>query len=451
MTRLIERIRRRHLVAFAIGIILVSLTTGTAAHAYWTAQARGTGAVTTTSVAITQTDFPALTTTYVNTLTRLQSTGSFVITNTGQTAGTVTASIAGAGSLGPLLPVRIWPVVNAAACTASSTPPSSATTGTWASVTVTGGTPLAAGASQRFCVRTVVADASTLAATTGARDVTATLTASLGGTGWANASTTAATTHRSVAIYPASAVPASTSDAHWYTMRPAGASNLCADVMYNGTGAGSYVISYSCFDNSSTRPNSNRAWQFVPLDASKQVVALRPAHSGEMRLSTDTTGGAILAASNTTDAKQAWIVQARGSGQYQLVSKATGQCLVFPTSNNRRLTLADCDQAKTGITLPATLPTVTASSASAFTVDVGWYLAGGYSQQVEMLSGGSWVSCRTSGTASVSGSTVECQRPTTGAGTLRLVSGDQVMYQFTINRTASGSTVTTTITGVTAP
>lgn len=448
MSQLIERIRRRHLVAFAIGIVLFSLTIGTAAQAYWTAQARGTGSVTTASVAITQTGFPALSATYINTHTRLQSTGNFVVTNTGRTAGNVTVSIAGAGSLGSLLPLKVWPVTSAAACTASSTPPSSAATGTWASITVSG-SPLAAGASQRYCARTVVTDATTLATPSGARDVTATLTASLGDTGWANATATAATTQRSVAIYPGSAAPASSSDAHWYTMRPAANAELCTEVRYNYSWAGSEVNSYWCYDNSGTRPNSNRAWQFVPLDGTKQVVALRPAHAADVRLSTDGSGGAIIADANTTDSRQAWHVQARGAGQYQLVSRATGQCLLLPAVNDVRLTLTDCDRPNTAIALTATTPTVVSSSTSGFTVDVGWYVAGGNDQQVQFLSGGSWVPCR-SGGAPVSGSTVDRQQPSRGAGTLRVVSGSQVLYQFTVNRTQSGSNVTTTITGVSA-
>lgn len=337
MSRSPFRVRPLTVLVAAIAVCALSVGGG-AAWAAWTASAQASGQSTTPSVAITQVAFGQLNETYINTHTRLTETGSFTLTNTGTAAGPVAASITAPGSFAPLLPLRIWPVASTAACTAATTIPGTAASGTWASTTVPGVT-LAGGASQVYCVRTTVplAQRQSLATASGAQTVTATLAASLTSSGW-TAQAGATTTQATAAIYPLSTDLPKTAQSSWYRLANSGDANACLDVANSG-GAGALLISYVCTDN------ANQRFQIVALGADPSVVTLRPRHAPGTRVSVRADGTQELAAANSAALSQQWIVQTRAGSptRYQLVSALDGRCLTVraPWSDAAH-TVVDC-------------------------------------------------------------------------------------------------------------
>ncbi|WP_040166405.1 RICIN domain-containing protein [Microbacterium gorillae] len=336
----IRSLSRRALIAMTIGALIGSvLLGGGAAWAVWTATATATGTVTTSPVTITQSGFAGLSTTYINTLTRLTSTGSFTVNNTGAVDGTVNVSIAAPEAWATKLPIRVWPVASTAACTAATAVPSSAVSGSWGSTTVASGATLAAGASVVYCVRTAVVDRPAIATATGTQSATPKLSATLSAGGWSVSAAEAVNTQATAAIYPLASGYVDTPTTAWFTVRSGGAPTSCLDVTQSG-GVGANVISYACGSA------SNQRWQLVPVSGGDQtLVTVSPQHAPTARLALNASNTEVLASASSTDKAQQWYVQriSASPDRYQLVSALNGLCLRLNTTTGTAAQVAtDC-------------------------------------------------------------------------------------------------------------
>lgn len=235
----------RRLVTLGVTVALVAGSAG-AAFGYWVSTATATATATTASVAVSQTGFDGTGATYRGDV--LTSTGSFTVTNTGQTAGTASLAIAATSgaAMAAAMPISVWQVASAASCTAATTVPGGATTGTWASWQASG-VALAPGVSTVFCVRTVVPNRQAVATSTGAQSTTSTLTVTFDdAAGWVGTvSATGTATRATELIYPpavgGSANYVQPGLSNWFTLRSVGTS-LCLDVSGSG-GTGTRAIS----------------------------------------------------------------------------------------------------------------------------------------------------------------------------------------------------------------
>lgn len=372
---------RGSVTALVAGVMAFFLLAGGgAAWAFWTATANGTGQANTLSVAVTETNFNVLRATYTNTHTRLTSTGSFTITNTGEVAGVASTRISATGTVAPQMPLRMWPVASATACTAAATIPTSAISGTWASAAIEG-TTLAAGASQIFCVRTTVpvAQRNALASTTGTVTVPGTLNVSLvgTGTGWTATSIPGSAPQRTEAIYPLDTSLAPANDSRWFVLRSGANSNVCLDVASSG-GAGANVISWTCTLTSNGVQQANQFWQAIPVsEADRTLVTLRPRHSPATRLSVDASGRQVLAAANTALPAQQWYVQRVSATTVQFVSASNGQCLSVPGNTaNSAMSLVDCTTTASALVTADRVPLNFTGGISTTTLLVGTSAAG---------------------------------------------------------------------------
>lgn len=355
------RTTRARILAVIAGVLAFALLAGGGtAWAYWTATAQGTGQVTTPSVQISQTNFTALQATYINTHTRLTATGSFTVTNNGSVAGTATSRISATGTIAPQMPLSIWPAASAGVCTPSATIPGSAVSGTWASAAVAG-TPLAAGASQTFCVRTdvPVAQRNTLATASGTATVAGTLNVSLAatGTGWTAAAAPATAHQTTQAIYPLDPVLAPATDSRWHAFRSAGNSNACLDVSSSG-GPGTTVISGTCAVNAGGYTGPSQFWQVIPVNESNRtLVTLRPRHAPATRLAVDGTRRQVTATASPTSTSQQWHVQRGPNSAVQFVSAVDGRCLSLPsTTGAGSLSTVDCTNPASVLVAPERKP-----------------------------------------------------------------------------------------------
>lgn len=308
--------RRLPLIA---GLVALLLAVGGMAWASWTARATATGTVTTDAVAVSQTGFAApADTKYLP--SRLTSTRSFTVTNGSAIPGAATVTIAAPQPYASGLPIRVWPVAGAAACTeATAVPGTGVTTGTWASATLT--PSLAAGSAVTYCVRTQIPNWRTITDGAGGQTVNPVLTVGINAQGWTATTPTATHAQRTAGMYPLTV--GNFYDAglsRWHTIRSPGASGLCLDVSDSGTAAGTNIIAWTC------GPNSNQRWEFVPVSGTnQQLVTLRPRNAPAMRVGTNAAGQLQLAAAATAPAQQ-WYVQ-RTTSFFQLVSASTGLCL----------------------------------------------------------------------------------------------------------------------------
>ncbi len=327
MTR--PRVPRRAL-AVALAAVLVAGSAG-AAFGYWVSAATATATLTTTSVAVSQAGFGATAATYRN--HELTSTGGFSVTNTGQTAGSVSLALAATsgGGFAAAVPVAVWPVAAPASCTPAATVPGGAVTGTWAAWSWNGATTLAPGASAHYCVRTVVPTRQSIAAASGTQTAAATLTVTLDdAVGWVGTvSATGTATRTTELIYPAAAAGSAnyvqTGRSNWFTLRSAGTS-LCLDVSASG-GSGTRAISWTCHDD------ANQRWEILPDGTNPGLVRLRPKHSNGLAARLTVTGSAASIATADGTAAQLWEIQRMGDNAFQLVAHTTGQCLTMSTTS----------------------------------------------------------------------------------------------------------------------
>lgn len=379
--------RRSRVVAFVASAAVAALALGGgAAYAFWTATATGTGTVTSPTVAVTHASFPTASATLINTHTTLTQSGSFTLTNTGTIAGAVTASVTGAPSaFASALPVTYWP----GACVA--TPPAGAVTTTWQSFSVS--TTLAAGASQAYCVRTVINPATqrdAIATTTGTQTLTATITAQITASGWTNTAPTASNTatFTTQAIYKLAGDAVTPPKSTWLRLRSATATGVCLDVSGSG-GAGTDLISYGC------DTYANKSWQMIPVSGTDYTkVVLRPGHAPGTRIAQTATGTQIIAAVNAADVAQQWYVQRVSGTQIQLVSVMNGKCLtVRPTADTLPLSTADCNGANTKIDaarIPLSLGSSWVMGTGTFSYQNILNGTGANALVVQRLSGGTW-------------------------------------------------------------
>lgn len=382
-----QSISRRALIGFVAGVSAAALALGSsAAYAFFTSQAQASGSVTTKSIAITQVNFSKLGATYIN--SELASTGTFSVTNTGQTVGTPTVSVSSSAALASKLPVRMWPVANAAACTPTTAVPSSAAQGTWAQISLTGANTLAVNASQMYCVRTqVAAGRQSLEDVGGDLVADANLSATLTGEGWTSAPATAVATQRTDDIYPldATVVPAATSS-RWYQIKSEGALTTCLDVESSGTGVptATNVISYSCTNN------ANQRFRLAPVNESDPtLVTIAPKHTPGARLSVTAAGVQVIEQTSASSINQRWYIQTTQTGSTQLVSALDGRCLSLTPGTTTANYVVKCNTAAAKLTLERNQLTFSSGSANSFTLDLTAQ-QNGTAPVLQMKSGGSW-------------------------------------------------------------
>lgn len=445
-------------LGLTVGALAGSLVFGGgAAWAYWSAAATATGTASTTKVAITQASFPGLGKSYSNTLSSLKNTGSFTVTNAGAATGTVTVSLSGTGQLSGKLSVALWPVSSSATCDNSITPPTSNPTpgtGTWADADYDTPLSLAAGASQRFCVRTTAgagatqADAQALQDASGSISASSTLTATIASAGWTATDSTGVASNTTEGIYPVSSVyvPAS-GQSTWFTLSTgASSSGRCADVNGGSSSSGAEMIAWSCTSN------DNQSWQITPVaGTTPQLVTLRPMHATGTRLAVDASSNQVILTEASSSA-QRWLVQERPGGDYQLVSPVDGRCLQLSASASANtLKTAECSNANSSVFLtrkPVTSTTpASPTQANAMTVSMA---INAYNATVtfQYLSSGVWLTSKTiSGGAALNFTVSRPSGLGNGASTsVRLVRGTStspatadILWTGTMTRAASGN------------
>lgn len=368
-------------VPLLAGFVAVLMAVGSGAGwAYWTAQASGSGTIATEAVAVSHANFanPA-STTYLP--SSLASTRWFTVTNGSAISGTANVAIASAETYASGLPISVWQVASALACTASTVVPASGvTTGSWASLSLT--STLAAGATATYCARTQISDWRTLADPAGGQTVNPVLSVTLSAQGWVATTPNASQVQRTAGMYPP--VTGGFFDAglsSWHTVRSVG-SGLCLDVSASG-GAGTQVISWNCHQD------GNQRWQFIPVNGTDQsLVTIRPGNAPTTRVSASTAGALTIAAASTSPTQRWYVQKSSGSSPFfQLVSAATGKCLpVGGTSEDVGLSVVDCDSAQARLNYVREPLTLT--SGSTVTLGFGW--SAGSALVLQRLNGGTW-------------------------------------------------------------
>lgn len=333
----------RRVLALALAAVLVAGSAG-AAFGYWVSAATATATLTTASVAVSQAGFGATGATYRNDV--LTSTGSFTVTNTGQTAGSVSLTITATSgaTMAARLPIRVWAVASAAACTPATAVPAAASSGTWASWQVSG-IPLAPGASGVWCVRTTVANPQDLAAASGSQSTGSSLTVVLDdAAGWVGTvSATDSVTRTTELIFPTvdPGTFAPVNRSNWSTLRIAnGGQQICLDVSAGG-GAGTRVIPWTCHQD------ANQRWEIIADATVPGEFQLRPKNVNALntRLALGAGNGLRVEAPNAS-AAQRWRIERITGATYQVVSAASGQCLTLATvSQDVQLVTAPCGPA----------------------------------------------------------------------------------------------------------
>lgn len=394
--RIASRMPRHWRVSLLALLTAGALAVGGTAWAYWTATATGTGSVATKSVAITETNFSGLAALYQN--HALTSTGNFTVANTGQTTGTVSISIAApASGLGADLPIRVWAVASAAACTSSTTVPPSAMTGTWASFTSTGTITMSAGQNQMYCVRTTAKSRQALADTSGTQSTIPVLTVTLqDSAGWdGDATDTASNTQATQLIYPYPSINSAnfvqTGLSNWFTIRSASNANLCLDDSNSG-GAGTHVITWTCHSY------PNQRWEILPTGGStSNLVRLRGKSETTLdtRLSVNPTNGLLIATTDTGATEQLWEFQRISTNEFQLVAAGTGLCLTMKGSSvDSQIGVSQCStsaSARANQVLVLDREPLTFTNGSTVRFEFDGANTGASSYRIQQFSGGTWV------------------------------------------------------------
>ncbi|GAA2241339.1 hypothetical protein GCM10010401_12620 [Rarobacter faecitabidus] len=430
----------------------------TAAFAYWTSAATANGTATTRSVSATSTGFGDLQPAFANhsflaTAYTAAATGNFVIINSGQTAGTMTFTITAPGAVPALLPIHVWPVASAAVCTAATTVPGSAGSGTWASYSMSTPVSLAVGAAQRYCVRTSVTNRQTLAQSGGSTSASAALTVTFDDAdGWAGTVNHAAsTTVNTELIYPYAEVDSAnyvrTGLSNWFTISRAD-TGLRLDVS-GSSGGGTRVITWTAHSDSSQR------WEILPVGAANpNLVRLRPRHSSGLgtRLAHNASNDVLISTLNASATNQLWEIQRVSNTTFQLIAHTTGRCLAMNTaSGGAQLSTAACsaaaaDRANQVLTLTREPLTFTNGT----NVTFAWNSNSNANYRAQRLDGSTWTNV---GTAT-NGTSLSFARGTgwlgltvpTGTSQWRIVidgTSTVIFDGITLNRN-SGNTITAT-------
>ena len=437
MTR---HVRRRPLVLALTALLLVS--GGGVAWGYWSSSATATGTATTATVTISQAGFGGTGATYRNDL--LTSTGSFTVTNTGQTAGTASLTIAATSgaAMAAAMPISVWPVATAAACTAATAVPGGAITGTWASWQ-TSGVAIAPGAAVVLCVRTVVPNAQSLASPTGTQSTSSSLTVVFDdAAGWVGTVSSSDTSSRVTELIfppvdPGTIVPAGLSG--WFTARiTSGGQAICLDVSGSG-GVGTQVIPWTCHQD------ANQRWEIIAAPGFPGQVQLRPKNATGLpaRLTVSGTGGLSIAVADNS-AAQRWRIEQIAGGSYQLVTQTNGQCLTLATvSQDVQLITAPCGPATRGTQVVA-LTREPLSVTNGTTVQFGVVANPGATYALQRLGGTTWTTIAT-GTGTTLGATRSLANFPRNADTQYriIVNGStNVVYSGIVLRRDAGDTIT---------
>lgn|GEM_PF-2763407 len=346
---------RRGILGFVAGALAGSLALGgTAAWGYWSAAATATGAAQTPKVAVSQLNFASNTHTFTNTTSSLTTTGSFTVTNTGEVAGAVSVSLASSDALAAQMPLSVWPVPAASACTAAATVPSVAASGSWKSVTLALGGTLGSAASQAFCLRTQVPDRQSLATAAGSASFDATLTASLAAGGWTATASTGKAEQATSRIYPLATAYLVNADSRWYRLAT-GSGSPCLSLPDGAGASDAGLRSSAC----ASTPGTHQVWQVLPVSEQDQsLVTLRPRSAPATRITVGADGVLSNAVASTGTGQQ-FRVQRIDDTHVQLVSPPSGLCLPVPAAGNGGLSLVDCTAADTTILMTRVPITVT--------------------------------------------------------------------------------------------
>ncbi|WP_427870193.1 hypothetical protein [Leucobacter luti] len=371
------RQRRRALLGFVAGVSATALLAGGgSAWALWTASTQGTSTARTNAVTVAVAAH-GLDASYTNEHSTFVHTGSFTVTNTSGTSGTVGATVSGGGSLAAGLPIRIWPA-STGPCTAP--PPPGATSGRWDSAAAPAVTGVAPAAAVTYCVRTEISvdTRNAISTPTGAMATHPVITASLTTAGWSAKTATVAVTQSTQGIYPLAGsgwLPHGV--ARWFTVRAGASPSVCLDVKGGRNDPGTPLLAFSC------GPVSNQAFELVPVATGNDyLVTLRPANALQTRAAVDpvtqqqlTAAAALGGATGAEPAAQRWYVQRVPGNRWSFVSALDGRCLTLPgTSTEDPTHTGPCTGSNVALELrrePVTF------AASAQEVTVSWGIAPG--------------------------------------------------------------------------
>jgi hypothetical protein len=339
-----ERIRTPWRSAVIAAIVTSSVIVGAAGSwAYWSASGTATLGVGAATLSTTATGWSSSTLGNESIAATggvaLTTTGSVTVTNTTSTTSTQTPTLtatftraSGSTALAAATTVTVWPVASTAACTPAATP-SGGASGTWsAGVSVT--TPLAAGASQVYCIRNTISDRQSAGDASGALTFTPQVAAQLAigtFTGGATATSTISTRY----LYPLSTVDG----ADWNYIVRAG-TTWCWDVSGSGSTDGSLLIAYGCKNNSDT----NQDFRFVDADGDGYG-DIQPRHATNLRVTaaaSTASGSAVDMRTSAGSSAQQWQPQLVSAGTYQLVNRYSGLCLSLPATSTGVTTQVTC-------------------------------------------------------------------------------------------------------------
>lgn len=341
--------RRRFPVRTAIisAIAAFSVLAGTiGSYAYWSATAQanlGVGAATLSTTATTWTT-ATLGNESVSTagaISLTSSTASVTITNTTSTTSaqspTLTATFSrqsGSTTLAAGTTLTVWPVASAAACTAAAVP-SGQTSGTWSAGVVVS-TPLAAGASQVYCLRNQVADRQAVDDVTGTLSFVPQVAAQLGIGTFTGGATVAGGALSTQYIYPLQTISAGV----WNYVKRA-TTEWCWDINGGSTTSGTTVIAYGCKNNG----DLNQDFRFMDGDGDGYG-DFQPGSTSALRVATPASaasGSAVtVQTASTGSATQQWQPQLVSSGVYQFVNRYSGLCLSLPAVSAGAATVVTC-------------------------------------------------------------------------------------------------------------
>jgi hypothetical protein len=340
-----DRIRTPWRSAVIAAIVTFSVIAGAAGSwAYWSASGSATLGVGAATLSTTATGWSSATLGNESLAATggvaLSSTGSVTIANTTSTTSTQTQTLtasftraSGSSALATATTLTVWPVASAAACTASATP-TGATSGTWAAG-VTVNAPLAAGASQVYCLRNTISDRQAAGDASGSLSFTPQVSAQLtvgNFTGGATATSTISTRY----LYPLSTVDG----AEWNYIVRAGTS-WCWDVSGSGSGDGSMLIAYGCKNNT----DANQDFRFLDADGDGYG-DIQPRHATNLRVAaaaSTASGSAVdMRTAATGSAVQQWQPQLVAAGTYQFVNRYSGLCLSLPATSTGVTTQVTC-------------------------------------------------------------------------------------------------------------
>lgn len=337
-------LRTRSRLAAITGIAVLSLLVGsTATWAYWTSQASATVSSSSAQLTVATADFGSVTATVAN--EALTRTGTVTVTNSTSTASTqagqVTLTFSATGGDGHRGNFRFAVWDQAVAACDVATLPSLEVSGGWD----TGGSFTAdftPGQSRSYCVRTTSQRATGTWPSSGTVTFQPRVDAQIAlGNYRGDASGTATLTTQH--LYPLH-TPTATAQA-WYYIHgwDDGGGEHCLDY-YN---AQARVGGWPCKD-SGTR---NQAWRFVAVASNPGYFVIRTNQGATGPVMQATGSEVLVTGAVANQASQQWTLQRAAAGfansgysrpYYQIVNRATGQCLTKPSASGLT-SMANCD------------------------------------------------------------------------------------------------------------